>query len=124
MCEIVDIGYKASEKCYIYDCVPLYNPALQGLFLCRDGDLRKSRFLVGDGVRAVGHGQGRLSVLDVRYWSGRFCYRIAKGEGKEEEVEEVVELLLEEVELVKMVEGRCRENERPGGASDGKTEPL
>ena len=114
MCEIVDIGYKASEKCYVYDCMPLYNPALQGLFLCRDRDLRKPMFLVGDGVGAAGQQDG-MRVLDVRYWSGRFCYKIGKVEGKEriKAAEEPDELLLEEEELLKMVGRRCQENKQP-----------
>lgn len=121
MCEIVDIGYKASEECYVYDCIPRYNPALQGLFLCRDKDLRKSKFRVGDVVvggwgegKGKGKGKGVRKVLDVKYWSGRFCYRIGDGEGKD-----IVrgigkdDLLLEEDDFVEMVEGRNRENERP-----------
>ncbi len=71
-------------------------------------------FLVGDRVGAAGHQDG-LRVLDVRYWSGTFCYKIGKVEGKDriKAAEELDELLLEEEELVRMVERRCQENERP-----------
>ncbi|KAF7505778.1 hypothetical protein GJ744_000449 [Endocarpon pusillum] len=114
MCEIVDIGYKASEQCYVYDCTPRYNPALQGLFLCRDSDLRKPIFLVGDKVGAAGQ-QDEMRVLDVRYWSGRFCYKIGKveGKGRIKAAEDADELLLEEEELLRMVEQRFQENKRP-----------
>lgn len=113
MCEVVDIGYKASEQCYVYDCTPLYNPALQGLFLCRDKDLRKSRFGVGEEIAALGDG---MKVLDLRYLEGRFCYRIGRGGvgGKERESGvQKDELLLEEEDLVRIVEGRLKENQRP-----------
>lgn len=116
MCEIVDIGYKASEKCYVYDCMPIYNPALQGLFLCRDRDLRKSRFAVGEGVEGMGDGKGtRMRVLDVRYWSGRFYYRIGDGGGSDRKKGPmpIEELLLEEGDLVEMVESRRKENKGP-----------
>ncbi len=101
--------------------MPLYNPALQGLFLCRDRDLRKPMFLVGEGVVGAAAAAGRqdgLRVLDVRYWSGRFCYKIGKVGGKERiraaEEEEPDELLLEEEDLLRMIERRCQEeNERP-----------
>jgi hypothetical protein len=112
MCEIVDIGYKASEKCYVYDCVPLYNPALQGLFLCRDSDLRKPKFLVGDVVSCLGQ-RNDLTVLDVRCWSGRFCYKLGRRKPKEDANTEEEELLLEEEDLVKMVRRRLQENARP-----------
>lgn len=112
MFEIVDIGYKASEKGYVYDCMPLYNPALQGLFMCRDKDLRRPKFLVGESVGPRGSRDG-MKVLGVRYWSGRFCYRIGKG-GHDEGSEDADDnLLLEEEDLVRMMNGRGRENERP-----------
>ena len=109
LCCINDIGYKASERCYVYDVVPLYNPALQGLFLCRDRDLRKSRWGIGEGVACLGEGK-EIRVLEVRYSAGRFVYRVCRapkdGEGWSEGGEG--ELLLEEEDLVKMAEGKGR----------------
>jgi hypothetical protein len=98
MCEIVDIGYKASEKCYVYDCVPLY--------------LRKPKFLVGDVISGLSQ-RHDMTVLDVRCWSGRFCYKLGRRKPKEDVDAEEEELLLEEEDLVKMVEGRLQENARP-----------
>lgn len=71
-------------------------------------------FLVGDGVGAAGQQDG-MRVLDVRYWCGRFCYKIGKVEGKEriKAAEDPDELLLEEEELLRMVEQRFQENKRP-----------
>lgn len=73
-------------------------------------------FLVGDGVGAAAGHQDGLRVLDVRYWSGRFCYKIGKVEGKERirVAGEPDELLLEEEQLLRMVKRRCQEeNQRP-----------
>jgi hypothetical protein len=59
--------------------------------------------------------------LDVRFWGGGFFYRIGiagRGEEMKQGAKRVEggweeDLVLEEEELVKIVEGRDRENERP-----------
>lgn len=116
LCYINDIGYKASEQCYVYDVVPLYNPALQGLFLCRDRDLKKSRWGIGERVACLGEGKEMMRVLEVRYSAGRSVYRVGRAPRDGEEWGEggEGELLLEEEDLVKMVEriGRGKENGR------------
>jgi hypothetical protein len=111
--EIVDIGYKASEQCYVYDCVPLYNRKLQGLFLCRDSDIRKSKWGLGDALECLGDGK-RMRIFEMRYSAGQFCYRVGRlpEEGEDWGESGKGELLLEEEDLVKMVKGRGKENER------------
>ena len=113
--EIVDIGYKEAPGCYVYDCVPLYNRELQGLFLCRDRDLRKSRWDAAQEIKLFSNNQRyEIKVLDVKFWNGRFCYKIKKllcgtpcaGATDYENV-----LLLEEEDLVAMIEGKMEETD-------------
>lgn len=129
--------------------MPLYNPGLRGLFLCRDADLRQSRFQVGERV-SVGGGlgveggekgqgvrdgdedgdggedEGEMRVLDVRYWCGEFYYRVGrvKGNGNKEKQEEEGDLLLNEEELVRMVEGRKRQDGTALTSKSGGNEPY
>ena len=103
--EIVDMGYKKDPGYYIFDCVPLYNRALQGLFLSRAHELRKSRWNAGQEIKVLKNDQWYdVEVKRVKFWHGRFCYKVKHLCASVTERENV--MLLEEDDLLAMVEGK------------------